>query len=201
MGRGSYLGGSTIIYAGYGYVSRLASNGPKRNAKKSAAKNKKNAKSFHLTFYNSPKRDHEHFGSNAKKAFLFADKFRNIIAMAKKRGYASAADFAKLFNKNDLPTACGAPWTPHLCAILIRLVASFNSKRPNDPKARSGAISLPRKQVKKEFEIIPRTAEVNDGGQGNAEPPLLSYSKDEIAGRLTRIGRVIYKGPDSQGKR
>lgn len=199
MSRGSYLGGSTIIYAGYGYVSRPASNGPKRGGKKSAAK-KKNTKPFHLTFYSSPKRDHEHFGDNSRKAHLFSDKFRNIVMIAKKRGYVSAADFAKLFNKNDLRTACGAPWTPHLCTILIRLIASFNSQRRKAPKAHSGAISAPRKQTKKVSKIVSRAAELNDVGKGIAEAPPLNYSKDEIAGRLKRIGRVICKEPDSQGK-
>lgn len=123
--------------------------------------------------------NHFHFGANDVASFTA--ELEPIIRVYAKNGFRKPADVSRLLNKDNRLTACGDPWTPRLAWFLLKLMFESPSNESHRSVGKKRAARLPSG-----FRTATARAESTSARTGPV-PPL---TKEEIAKRLSAIGRV-----------
>ena len=66
-----------------------------------------------------------------------------IVRLYARNGFRKPTDVSRLLNQNQVRTACGAPWTPRLAAILLNLIFSGRHPERLDAHSRGNPTARP----------------------------------------------------------
>ena len=131
-GKGSYLGGSSVVgWGSHGYRA-LASKNLKAEPE---AKKPKPPKPTKLRTGGPSTGEVKHFAFGGKSLDRILDDLEPKVWTLHSSGVEKPEDVARLLNAARIPTACGAEWTPQLALFLLGFIRKrhpgrWSQKRP-----------------------------------------------------------------------
>ena len=137
MGRGSYLGGSTIIGLwSFGWFSKNSKPPRVRSMQRGGKKRNRTFVPVQELYKKSPPRLARHEKANfefgEKRQEQFVESFRDFIRICNKNGFKKPKDISEQLNKNGFKTACGNTWTRRLAWLLLSFL--YSQESVNRPK-------------------------------------------------------------------
>lgn len=146
-GKGSYLGGSSVVgWGSHGYRAHTSKNlKVDPEAKKPAGK----PKPAKLRTGGPSTVEIKHFTFGGKSLDRILDDLEPKVWTLHRRGIEKPEDVARLLNAARIPTACGAEWTPQLAVFLL----GFIRKRRPSQSSQKRPISRPATLEEKGYRL------------------------------------------------